>query len=169
MDRLFLLFTAFALTITGCGETNQQSAQTLKSELEEINNNYPAPLLPDNTSLQKVTSVTDDGVIVVENERNIQLEGVGCQNDIATSLRRLFSDERIKVIVKASNSEANPQRSYVWYTFAEFADMAELEEIPAMSINEMLVMTKNCPPATLGSHRYSERYQALYELSRTVK
>jgi hypothetical protein len=139
-------------------------------QLKEINQKYPGPQLPAGAPLYKVTSVIDEGTIVLEDGQKIRMEGLECSSEGTIYLQRFLAGESDMVSYIASHSDGqNPIRAYVWHatlTLMNDPELKKYETGPAYSsLNEAALMSGWCSSKRSSSNTYNDRYEALSKIA----
>ncbi len=140
------------------------------TNLKEIDRKYPAPQIPKNTTLYKVTSVDETGTIILEDGQKLQMEGLVCSSQGVIYLQRFLTGESDRISYVASYSDGqNPTRAYMWHVTLTLINDPELKKYvtgPAYSpLNEAALMSGWCSPKISSSNAYNDRYEALSKIA----
>ncbi len=138
--------------------------------LKEINRKYPGPQMPVNATLYKVTSVIDEGTIVLEDGQKIRMEGLDCSSEGTIYLQRFLTGESDRVSYIAAYSDGqSPIRAYIWHATLTLMNDPELKKYgtgPAYSsLNEAALMSGWCSSKRSSSNAYNDRYEALSKIA----
>ena len=140
------------------------------NRLKKIDNKYPGPQIPKNAKLFRVTSVDNNGIIILENGQRIRLEGMKCSPETPDYLRKLLMGDKDRVAyILSSTSNDNPAGAYIWHASLSLMDDPEMKNFitgPSYSpLNEGALTSGWCTSERTSSNAYNDRYEALSKIA----
>ena len=140
----------------------------------EINKNFPLPWNFEDTAklkLHKIKSVSEQGVITLEDDTTLILEGVKCDSEAPNYIPKLLSSDTDRIaFIPSTDSEIKPTPAYIWHAslfLMQDPDTKDFVTSPSYSsLNETVITSGWCVAEQTENNKLFERYRALEEIAR---
>ena len=140
----------------------------------EINRKFPLPWKFEDTAklkLYKIKSVNEQGVITLEDNTTLILEGVKCNSKDLKYIAKILSSDTDRIaFIPSTDSEIIPTPAYIWHASLFLMQDPEMKGIvtsPSYSaLNETVITSGWCVAEQTENNKFYERYQALEAIAR---
>jgi len=140
----------------------------------EIDKNFPLPWKFEDIAklkLYKIKSVSNQGVITLEDGSTLSIEGVKCNAEGLSYIPKLLSSDTDRIAyIPSTEFEIKPKPAYIWHAslfLMEDPELKELETGPSYSsLNETVITSGWCYAEQTESNKFYERYLALEEIAK---
>ena len=146
-------------------ESTAAERTSLKGTVEKhetVDAQYPRPQPPYGVPTQKVVRVSVPGLIQLEGEHTVRMDGIVCDEQAISYLRRLLLDETVSVVVTPSAANlGEPTPADVW-TVDSFLQTKD-SNAPLSYSNpiETAITSGWCAVEATATCKHNDRYAAL--------